>query len=143
MTLCGVYFVTATKKISEAEEILQKMRNASGKELEDNFRVFASTIPEIFSHLLDEYNKKFGLKIEKMGLEKFKSRAKKAGKLDAIRFIIWYEKEYRKIRDDEICGVFLERERDLEFSNLQDGLNSCSEVLNKAREISYYAYENF
>lgn len=135
--------MTAIKKISEAEEILQKMRNASGKELEDNFRAFASTIPEIFSHLLDEYNKKFGLKIERIGLEKFKSKAKKAGNLGAIRFLIWYEKEYRKIRDDETCGVFLEKERELEFSNLQNGLDSCSEILNKAKEISYHAYENF
>lgn len=135
--------MTAIKKISETEEILQKMRNASGKELEDNFRVFASTIPEIFSHLLDEYSKKFGLKIERIGLEKFKSRAKKAGKLDAIRFLIWYEKEYRKIRDDEVCGIFLEKGRDLKFADLQNGLDSCSEILNKAKEVSYYAYENF
>lgn len=135
--------MTATKKISEAEEILQKMRNATGKELEDNFRVFVSTIPEIFSHLLDEYNKKFGLNIQGIGLEKFKSRAKKASNLDAIRFLIWYEKEYRKIRDDEACGVFLEKMRDLEFSDLQNGIDSCSEILNKAKEISYHAYENF
>ena len=92
--------MTATRKIKEAETILSGLQNLSGEDLQTHLDNFLRTIREIFSHLLDEYNVKFDCKIERINLEKFKVRAKKMGKLEAINFLIWYEKEYRRIKDD-------------------------------------------
>jgi hypothetical protein len=95
--------------------------------------------------LLNEYNKKFDLKIEKISFEKFKVKAKKLGNISAINFLIWYEKEYRKIRDDETCGYLLDRIDNLSFdiANSNAIINACSLLLNKTRTLAYEAYENF
>ena len=77
--------MTTAQKISEAEKILAELDSA------EKFQIFLQIIHEIFLHLLDEYNLKFGLKINKIGLEKFKSVAKKSANIDAINFLIWYE----------------------------------------------------
>ncbi|NDB92953.1 MAG: hypothetical protein EB149_08120, partial [Thaumarchaeota archaeon] len=73
--------MTATKKISESEIILQKMHSLSEQEIQVELHSFVKNIHEVFLHLLDEYNVKFALKIERIGLEKFKSVAKKTGKI--------------------------------------------------------------
>jgi hypothetical protein len=128
--------MSAARKISKAENILSKMKN-SQEELE--FENFIKTIHDVFSHLLDEYNVKFGLKIDKIGLEKFKTIAKKTGKIDAINFLIWYEKEYKKLRNDPDLGQYLEREHQIP----QDMISVCARLLDETRKIAYYAYENF
>ena len=136
--------MTAGKKINEAERILEQMQNSTGTNLQDNLNKFVSTIHDIFSQLLDDYNKKFDVGIKGIGLDKFKSKARKAGKIDAIKFLIWYEKEYKKIKDDQYCGPFLEKNPvSLDQSNPAGLLDSCSKVLNEAKKITYYAYENF
>lgn len=128
--------MSAARKISEAESILAKLQNSQEK---FEFENFISTIHEVFSHLLDEYNVKFGLKISKIGLEKFKTVAKKAGKIDAINFLIWYEKEYKKLRNDPEIGQYLERE----YQMPTDMITICTKLLDETRKIAYYAYENF
>lgn len=134
--------MTATKKISESEIILQKMHSLSEQEIQVELHSFVKNIHEVFLHLLDEYNVKFSLKIERIGLEKFKSVAKKTGKIDAINFLIWYEKEYKKLRNDPEFGKILEREHTT-LENKSDIIRICSTLLNEAKKISYHAYENF
>lgn len=132
--------MSAARKISEAEEILIKIQNTPSNfklELEN----FVRTINDVFLRLLDEYNVKFGLGIKRIGFEKFKSIAKKAGKIDAINFLIWYEKEYKKLRDDPEFGKFLEKEFTIQEDH--DIIRSCSALLDRVKNMTYYAYENF
>jgi len=128
--------MSAARKISEAENILAKLQNS--QEMVE-FENFIRTIHDVFSHLLDEYNVKFGLKIDKISLEKFKTIAKRAGKIDAINFLIWYEKEYKKLRNDSDLGQYLERE----YQMPHDMIIVCNRLLDESRKIAYYAYENF
>lgn len=132
--------MSAARKISEAEETLIKIQNTPRNfklELEN----FVRTINDVFLQLLDEYNVKFGLGIKRIGFEKFRSVAKKAGKIDAINFLIWYEKEYKKIRDDPELGKFLEKEFTIQED--QHTIRSCSALLDRVKNMTYYAYENF
>lgn len=138
--------MTAARKITEAENILTKLRNLpSRKESQIEINDFVKTIHEVYTHLLDEYNKKFNLKIEKIGLEKFKTRAKKLARIDAINFLIWYEREYRKIKNDETCGYLLDKKEEINFDSLDTNsiTNACSLLLDKTRALVYFAYENF
>jgi hypothetical protein len=132
--------VSAARKITEAENILGKLQKLSGEEFQTELDSFLKTISDVFLHLLDEYNKKFDLKMDKVGFEKFKVKAKKSRNLDAIDFLIWYEKEYKKIKNDETIGYLLEKERPDIGKNV---LDACSVLLIRARELAYYAYEHF
>lgn len=134
--------MTATRKITEAENILFSMQNLSDEDFQIRLDSFIKTIHEIFSHLLEEYNVKFDCKIERINLEKFKVRAKKMGKLEAINFLIWYEKEYRRIKDDSVFGYLLERDN-VDVSEPNAIINSCSMLLNEIKSMTYHAYENF
>jgi hypothetical protein len=133
--------MTAARKIAEAEAILAKMHGLSGDELRGALGDFVRTIHETFSHLLEEYNLKFGCKIDKVSLEKFKTKAKKTGNINAINFLIWYEKEYKKIRDGP-AGSLLERDFSPDNTD-SDIVSTCSILLDGARATSYNAYENF
>lgn len=138
--------MSAIKKITEAENILIKLQElSSNTEFQLEVSNFIKTIYDAFSHLLNEYNKKFGLSIDRISFEKFKIKAKKLGNINAINFLIWYEKEYRKIKDDKICGYLLDRTDNLSFdiSNSNTIINACSLLLNKTRTLAYNAYENF
>jgi uncharacterized damage-inducible protein DinB len=132
--------VSAARKITEAENILFKLQKLSDKELQTELDNFLKTISDVFLHLLDEYNKKFELKMDRVGFEKFKSKARKTRNLDAINFLIWYEKEYKKIKNDTEIGYLLEKERPSADKNT---LYACSVLLNRTRELAYYAYEHF
>ena len=125
--------MSTAQKISEAEKILAKLESP------ERFDSFVGIIHDIFLHLLDEYNVKFGLKIDRIGLEKFKTVAKKSGNIDAINFLIWYEKEYKKLRNDPELGQFLEKE----YSVPNDMTQIGARLLDEAKKIAYYAYENF
>jgi hypothetical protein len=130
--------VTAVKKLAEAETLLARIHGTNNfLELTD----FIKTMHDVFSHLLGEYNKKFDLKIDRIGLDKFKVRAKKLGKIDAIRFLIWYEKEYHQIKDDADCGYLLDKNSKIISDDKTIG--ACSILLNKAKKLVYDAYENF
>jgi hypothetical protein len=136
--------VTTARKIAEAENILASLQDLSGEDFQIHLDNFIKTIHEVFSHLLEEYNVKFDCKIERINLEKFKVKAKKMGKLDAIEFLIWYEKEYRKIRDNPSFGHLLER-NDVghDYKNKTNITNACSHLLNETKALTYHAYENF
>ena len=56
--------MTTAQKISLSENAITQIESP------ENFHSFIKGIHEIFTHLLDEYNVKFGLKIERIGLEK-------------------------------------------------------------------------
>ncbi len=125
--------MTTAQKISEAEKILAELDSA------EKFQIFLQIIHEIFLHLLDEYNLKFGLKINKIGLEKFKSVAKKSANIDAINFLIWYDKEYKNFRNDPELGQFLEKEYTVPENMRKTG----SLLLDETRKIVYRAYEKY
>ncbi|MFM7795721.1 MAG: hypothetical protein ACKO7N_03060 [Candidatus Nitrosotenuis sp.] len=125
--------MTTAQKISEAEKILAELDSA------EKFQIFLQIIHEIFLHLLDEYNLKFGLKINKIGLEKFKSVAKKSANIDAINFLIWYDKEYKNFRNDPKLGQFLEKEYTVPENMRKTG----SLLLDETRKIVYHAYEKY
>jgi len=137
--------MTATRKIAEAEAILAKMQGQSDAEFQVVLNDFVKTIHDIFSHLLEEYQLKFDCKIDRAGLEKFKTKAKKSGNIKAINFLIWYEREYRKIKNESMFVHMLERDGayNRDISSRGDVTNVCSALLNEAKTLTYYAYENF
>ena len=125
--------MTTAQKISLSEKALAQIESS------ENFHSFIKGIHEIFTHLLDEYNVKFGLKIERIGLEKFKTVAKKSANIEAINFLIWYEREYKKFKNDSQLGQFLEKE----YTVPKDMKNTASKLLEESKKIVYFAYENF
>ena len=134
--------MTASKKITDAEKILQKIQNLSEQESRIELNNFVKIIHDVFLHLLDEYNVKFGLKIERVGIEKFKSVAKKSGRIEVINFLIWYEREYKKLRNNPELGKLLEKDY-IATENNDDVTKLCSTLLDETKKIAYYAYENF
>lgn len=133
--------MTAIRKITEAEIILNRLATNTN-EIQSDLNLFVKTIRDVFTHLLDEYNTKFDFKLKHVSLEKFKKSAKKLGKIDAINFLIWYEKEYRKIKNDAAFDFLLKDGTDVVFKG-QDVKRTCSLLLDKIRQMIYYAYENF
>ena len=137
--------MTAIRKITEAEAILNRL-GTNVEEFQSDLNLFLKTIREIFTSLLEEYNTKFDFKLKYMSLEKFKKNAKKTGRLDAINFLIWYEKEYHKIKDDMIFDFLLKdgiEQGVVLKKSAEDIKRTCSLLLDRIRQMTYYAYENF
>ncbi|QLH08300.1 hypothetical protein [Candidatus Nitrosotenuis sp. DW1] len=136
--------MTAIRKINEAEIILNRL-GSNTAEFQSDLNLFANTIHDIFTHLLDEYNTKFDFKLKHISLGKFKKSAKKLGKIEAINFLIWYEKEYRRIKDNAMFDFLLKddtKEVTLK-ENSEEVKKTCSLLLDKVKQMTYYAYENF
>ncbi|WP_268541882.1 hypothetical protein [Candidatus Nitrosotenuis cloacae] len=134
--------MSAARRIADAERILEEIRSAK-KDATSQIMEFLKAIQESYTDLLEEYNKKFDCKIDRIGLDKFKAKAKKTGNVNAISFLMWYEREYRRIRNDSELGRLLERdlaEIDLSTDKIID---LCSLLLENTRRIVYHAYENF
>lgn len=134
--------MSAARRIADAERILEEIRSAK-KDATSQIMEFLKAIQESYTDLLEEYNKKFDCKIDRIGLDKFKAKAKKTGNVNAISFLMWYEREYRRIRNDSELGRLLERdlaEIDLSTDKIID---LCSSLLENTRRIVYHAYENF
>ncbi len=136
--------MTAIRKITEAEIILNRL-GANAEEFQSDLNLFLKTIREIFTNLLEEYNTKFDFKLKHVSLEKFKKNAKRSGRLDAINFLIWYEKEYHKIKDDTVFDFLLKDgiEQGIVLKKSEDIKRTCSLLLDRIRQMTYYAYENF
>ena len=136
--------MTAIRKITEAEIILNRL-GANAEEFQSDLNLFLKTIREIFTNLLEEYNTKFDFKLKHVSLEKFKKNAKRSGRLDAINFLIWYEKEYHKIKDDTVFDFLLKDgiEQGIILKKSEDIKRTCSLLLDRIRQMTYYAYENF
>lgn len=133
MNLKFSYHVTAAKKIVKAEEILSSMDGQQPEIVQE----FLKTINDILGELLEEYSIKFGCKLDHFSFEKFKTRAKKTDNLKAIKFLIWYEKQYKNLRQSP-AGQLLEKNHQAPYS-----LETYRDLLNRVREIAYSAYENF
>src|SRR5574338_1176790 len=110
MSYGSISNVAASRKILEAEKILTNLEKTADAEFDKELKNFVRTINDVFLHLLDEYNVKFDLKIQRVGLEKFKTTAKKLGKIEAINFLIWYDREYKRIRNNPIFEQKSEKE---------------------------------
>lgn len=136
--------MTAVRKITEAETILNRLE-ANSEEFQSDLNLFVKTIREIFTSLLEEYNTKFDFKLRHVSLEKFKKNARKIGRLDAINFLIWYEKEYRKIKDDTMFDFLLKGDigQEVVLKESKDIKGTCGLLLDRIRQMTYYAYENF
>lgn len=133
--------MTATRKLTEAEDIFLKLNNSPDEEFDSVLRKFITSIHETFLHLLDEYNLKFDCKLERISLDRFKSAAKKQGNLKAIKFLIWYEREYRKIKDNVEFGALLDK--DYTPNQKEQVTSLCSKLLSETKFMVYSAYENF
>lgn len=136
--------MTAIRKITEAETILNRL-GTNAEEFQSDLNLFVKTIQEIFTNLLEEYNTKFDFKLKHMSLGKFKKTARNLGRLDAINFLIWYEKEYRKIKDDTMFDFLFgdNTEHEIALEKNEDVKRTCSLLLDRIRQMTYYAYENF
>ena len=131
-----------SRQISTAENILMKINDPSNKDYESEVKNFIKVLNDIFLNFLDEYNLKFGLKINHISFEKFKTVAKKEGKIEAINFLIWYEKEYKKLKNNPEIGSLLEKKSETPISH-NDAINKCSTLLDEIKKLVYYAYSNF
>lgn len=131
--------MSAARKIDDAQRMLEQMRSSGADQ--DSVTSFVQTIQAAYDALLDEYSKKFGCKAGHTSLSKFKANAKKLSNVDAIRFLIWYEREFRAVRNDPGVGFLLDIGTDL--SGHKGITESCSALLEKTRRLVYHAYENF
>ena len=134
--------MSTARKIIEAEKSVEMLRELSNDNFKTEFENFCGIISDMFLHFLDEYNVKFGLRIERISFEKFKTIAKRNGKIEAINFLIWYEKEYKKLKNNPEFGRFLEKEFEMP-QNQQDAIKISSALLDETKKTIYYAYENF
>lgn len=134
--------MSTSRQITNAENILLSIKDPSNLEYKSEVRDFIKLINEILLNFLEEYNLKFGLEINHISFEKFKSVAKKTGKIDAINFLIWYEKEYKKLKNDPEIGILFEREFEMPFSQ-KDVSEKCAVLLDEIKKLIYYAYGNF
>lgn len=134
--------MSTAKKIFEAEKSIEEMTRLSDSSFKMEFENFVRTVNEILSHFLDEYAVKFGFQSSHISFEKFKVMAKKAGKIEAINFLIWYEKEYKRLRNDLEFGKFLEKGASMS-EDRQDTIRTCSALLDEIKKTIYHAYENF
>ena len=134
--------MSTSRQITNAENILLSIKDPSNLEYKSEVRDFIKLINEILLNFLEEYNLKFGLEINHISFEKFKSVAKKTGKIEAINFLIWYEKEYKKLKNDPDIGILFEREFEMPFSQ-KDVSEKCSMLLDEIKKLIYYAYGNF
>jgi hypothetical protein len=128
--------MSAAKKLDDAQKILECIRD----ENQESVAEFTRAIHDVYSSLLDEYNRKFACHTGHISLAKFKSSAKKAGNVQAISFLIWYEREFRAIRNDPKIGFLLD---DGKTKADQETIQSCSELLKRTRGLVYHAYENY
>ncbi|MEM3143114.1 MAG: hypothetical protein QXW91_00585 [Candidatus Nitrosotenuis sp.] len=128
--------MSAAKKLDDAQKILECIREENSESVAE----FTRAIHDVYSSLLDEYNKKFACHTGHISLAKFKSSAKKAGNVKAISFLIWYEREFHTIRNDPRLGFLLDNRK---IANSQETLQSCSELLKRTRDLVYHAYENY
>jgi len=134
--------VSAVKRLGDAEKILSELRASKKDSFDSNLTEFVKSIYEACNALLDEYNRKFDCGAGHSSLEKFKSRAKKLGRVDAISFLVWYEKEFRAIRDDPSAGILLEK-REASGMSREQAIEACSILLERTRSLVYGAYERF
>ena len=134
--------MSTSRHISTAENILLKIKNPSNPDYKSEVRNFIKIMNEIFLNFLDEYNLKFRLEIKHVSFEKFKTVAKKTGNINAINFLIWYEKEYKKLKNESEIGMLLEKEVEIP-PNQNDATKKCSMLLDEIKKLIYYAYENF
>lgn len=130
--------MSAARKLDDAKTVLDSMlKEGSASRIPE----FSKAVREACDALLDEYSKKFACKTGHTSLSRFKANAKKLGNVNAISFLIWYEKEFRAIRGDAAVGFLFEEKHDP--GPYDDAMKSCSELLERTRNLVYQAYERF
>src|SRR5690349_20954864 len=91
-----------------------------GEEFEFYFRATLDSLKGVRDHLLEEYNKKFGLGIgeeDNLYVSSFRAAAKSKGDSTAEKFIDLFDKEWASLIADAKVGLLLETHgiRDLEI----------------------------
>ena len=101
------------EKVNEANFFKDKIDENYSKfpDVEFYFNAFLHSCYSIPNHLLEDYNKKFGLGIiECLNVNSFKEKAKKLDKTDAVEFISWYSAEVKKL-NSTLLGEILRNKR--------------------------------
>lgn len=129
--------MSAVRKLDDAQKSLSILKSSL---TDSSLAGFVKNIHETYDALLDEYSKKFGCGIGRTSLAKFKTNAKRNGNVDAINFLIWYEREFRTVRNDPRVSFLLESNTHHISDNI---LESCSTLLEITRNLVYHAYESF
>lgn len=103
--------MTAEDKINEAKYNFEKLKKANNSEQEFAFELsnFLGSCYSIQAHLLEDYNKKYGLELEFVTVKKFRDKSSKTKNKEALKFIQWYTETNPKIRSDKRCGFLLAR----------------------------------
>jgi hypothetical protein len=102
--------MVADDKIVEAEYFLDKIHKASErKDFNPNFNAFLSAAKSIFDYLLEDYNTKYKLGIQRNYSNNFEKAACKKRNLDALKFIDNYNREKSKIESDKLMNFLLEK----------------------------------
>lgn len=99
------------QKIVEAEYFLDKIKNAIKREdFIPNLSAFLSSARSIADYLLEDYNLKFGLQIslnDKLYPHTFEDIARQKNSRNALAFIYFYNTEFDKVKQDQICALLL------------------------------------
>jgi hypothetical protein len=101
------------QKVIEAEYFFDKIKNAVKREdLIPNLSAFLSSARSIADYLLEDYNLKFGLQISlnnKLYPRTFEEKARQKSNNIALTFISHYNKEFEKVKQDQIGGLLLNK----------------------------------
>jgi len=101
--------MTTESMIQSAKYGIVKMKE--GNEFDYYFRGTLACLKGVLDHLLEEYNKKFGLQISgevNLGIKTFRKAAKKSANNEAVRFIDFFENERNSLFTDSRVGLLLE-----------------------------------
>ena len=101
--------MTTESMIQSAKYGIVKMKE--GNEFDYYFRGTLACLKGVLDHLLEEYNKKFGLQIgveANLGIKTFRKAAKKSANPEAVRFIDFFENERSALFADSRVGLLLE-----------------------------------
>ena len=101
------------QKIEEAVYFLDKIKNAKRREdFIPNLSAFLASSRSIADYLLEDYNLTFGLQIslnDKPYPSTFEKIAKKKNNQIALKFIAYYNTEFKKLEVDALGGLLLNK----------------------------------
>jgi hypothetical protein len=101
------------QQIRDAEHFLQIIRTKhTHDEMRPNFKAFLSIARGISDYILEGYNISFGLNIvltEKLKSETFRKEAKNKNNLAAVKFIDFFDYEFKNLRNESVVKLLFEK----------------------------------
>lgn len=103
--------MTAEEKLAEAKYNLKVLENTPvwTPEIHHALNNFIISSVSVFYHLLEDYNRKYDLKLDYVEKKRFKEAVKDQNKLQALDFIRWYVDQFNKIEQE--YDFLIERRR--------------------------------